>query len=166
MDCHDTSSSFHPMIPSASTLLHLVSLVTFSSSTHSTPFLLHKPWVIPQSFIPTLGAHPSHQECLCVPCFDCGHLYVTKAGLAHHHTSCTTHRQSSTSRVLMLSTLLFFHPLAWTWIVSLDIIYTFHLGLPHPFSYHHIPYALHVKVQHVLHILLVWLVANPCNIAA
>jgi hypothetical protein len=38
MDCHDTSSPFHPIIPNASTLPHQVSSITFSSST---PFLLH-----------------------------------------------------------------------------------------------------------------------------
>jgi len=46
----------------------------------------------------------------------------------------------------MLLTLLFSHPsLTWTWITSLDIMNVFHLGLPHPRSYHHIPYVLHVK---------------------
>jgi hypothetical protein len=41
MDYHDTSPPLHLMIPNASTLLHLISLVTPSSSTHSTPFLPH-----------------------------------------------------------------------------------------------------------------------------
>jgi hypothetical protein len=53
---------------------------------------------------------------------------------------------------------------AWTWIASLYIINVFHLGLPCIRSYHHIPYALHVKVQHVLLILLAWLVIDPSNI--
>jgi len=47
----------------------------------------------------------------------------------------------------MLSTLSSFPPfLAWTWIALLDIIDIFHLGLPRPYSYHHIPYAFCVKV--------------------
>jgi hypothetical protein len=49
--------------------------------------------------------------------------------------------------VPMLSTLTFFLPSStWTWIASLDLIDVFHLGLPHPRSYHHIPYVIHVKV--------------------
>jgi hypothetical protein len=43
-------------------------------------------------------------------------------------------------------------PLAWTWITSIDIIDVFHLGLPHPCSYHHIPYALRVDIQQALYI--------------
>jgi hypothetical protein len=54
--------------------------------------------------------------------------------------------QSSASEVLMPSTLLSSPPLAWTWIASLNIINVFHLGLPHPHSYHHIPYAFYVEV--------------------
>ncbi len=46
----------------------------------------------------------------------------------------------------MPSTLLSSPPLAWTWIASLNIINVFHLGLPHPHSYHHIPYAFYVEV--------------------
>jgi hypothetical protein len=53
---------------------------------------------------------------------------------------------------------------AWTWIASLDIINSFHLGLPRPRSYHHIPYVVHVEVQCALHIPLVWLVVNPFDI--
>jgi hypothetical protein len=48
--------------------------------------------------------------------------------------------------VSMPSTLPFFFPSStWTWIASLDIINVFHLGLPHPHSYQHIPYVLRVK---------------------
>jgi len=53
----------------------------------------------------------------------------------------------------------------WTWIASLNIINMFHLDLPHPRSYHHIPYAICVEVQHVLHIPLIWLAIDPNDIA-
>jgi hypothetical protein len=41
MDPHDTSPPPHSMILNASTLSHLISSITHSSSTHFTPFLLH-----------------------------------------------------------------------------------------------------------------------------
>jgi hypothetical protein len=57
------------------------------------------------------------------------------------------------------------HPsLAWTWITSLDTIDAFHLGLPRPCSYYHIPYVFHVEVQCALCIHLIWLVINPFDI--
>jgi hypothetical protein len=46
MDCHDTSPPLHSMIPNTSTLPHVISLVTFSSSIDSTPFLFHQPHAI------------------------------------------------------------------------------------------------------------------------
>jgi hypothetical protein len=65
----------------------------------------------------------------------------------------------------MSSTLLSsFLSLAWTWIASLDIIDVFHLCLPRPCSYHHIPYVFHVEVQRALCLLVVQLVINPSNI--
>jgi hypothetical protein len=57
-------------------------------------------------------------------------------------------------------------PSTWTWIASLNIINTFHLGLSRPHSYHHIPYALYIEVQRVLHIPLAWLVSNLAYIFA
>jgi hypothetical protein len=51
-------------------------------------------------------------------------------------------------------------------VTSLDIIDAFHLGLPCPRSYHHIPYVIRVEVQRVLHIPLTWLAVNPSNIVA
>jgi len=49
------------------------------------------------------------------------HFYIIKTSLTHHQTSCTTHKQSSTSKVPMFSTLpSFFLSLAWTWITSID----------------------------------------------
>jgi hypothetical protein len=36
-------------------------------------------------------------------------------------------------------------PSVYTWITSLDIIDDFHLDLPCPHLYHHIPYALSIK---------------------
>jgi hypothetical protein len=151
-------------IPNASTLPHLVSLVTHSLSTHSTPFLPHQPWAIPQSSVFTLNALPSHQQCPCVICPSCGCVYVIKIGLTRHQTSCTTHRQSLISKVPMLSALSSSPHSAWTWIESLNIIDVFHLGLPCPCSYHHIPYVLRVKVQHALCIPLVRLAVRPFNI--
>jgi hypothetical protein len=67
----------------------------------------------------------------------------------------------------MLSTLLS-SPLssAWIWITSLDNINAFHFDLPCPYSYHHIPHAFRVDVQHVLCIPLVWLVVDPFDITA
>jgi len=66
----------------------------------------------------------------------------------------------------MFSTLPSFPPpFVWTWITSLDIIDDFHLGLPCPHSYHHILYALLVKVEHVLQIFLAWLIVDPSNLA-
>jgi hypothetical protein len=84
MDRHDTSLPLHLIIPNASILPHQVSLVMLSLSTHSTPFLPHEPWVIPQSPITILGAHPSPQQRPCVPCSNCGHLYIIGVGLTHH----------------------------------------------------------------------------------
>ncbi len=55
-------------------------------------------------------------------------------------------------------------PSAWTWIASLYIIDVIHFGIPCPYSYHHIPYALHVEVQHDLHIPLVRLAIDPFDI--
>jgi hypothetical protein len=52
----------------------------------------------------------------------------------------------------------------WTWIASLDIINVFHLGLPHPHSYHHIPYVICVEVQHGLHIPLTRLAIDQFDI--
>ncbi len=70
--------------------------------------------------------------------------------------------KSSASGVPTPSTLPSSPPLlTWTWIASLNIINTFHLGLSHPHSYHHIPYAFYIDVQHALHIPLIWLVSNP-----
>jgi len=54
--------------------------------------------------------------------------------------------------------------LAWMWIASLNIINVFHLALPHPHSYHHIPYALRLKVLWALRIPLAWLAIDPSNI--
>jgi hypothetical protein len=48
--------------------------------------------------------------------------------------------------------------------IIIYIIDVFHLGLPRPCSYHHIPYALHVEVLRVLHIPLVQLVVNPFDL--
>jgi len=54
---------------------------------------------------------------------------------------------------MLPSTLPCFPPSStWTWIASINIIDVFHLGLPHPRLYHHIPYSLRVDVQQALHI--------------
>jgi len=49
MDYHERYLIPDPMIPIASTWLHLVSSITLNSSLHFTPYLLHQPWVIPHS---------------------------------------------------------------------------------------------------------------------
>jgi hypothetical protein len=67
---------------------------------------------------------------------------------------------------MLLALSSFLPSLTWTWIALLDVIDDFHLGLPHLHSYHHIPYVFCVKVQHALHILLIWLVMNPSNVVA
>ncbi len=77
-----------------------------------------------------------------VPCPSCGFLYVIRASLTHHQTSCTTHRHSLVSKVPMPLTLSSSPPSALTWIASVNIIDVFHLGLPRPCSYHHIPYVV------------------------
>jgi hypothetical protein len=41
---------------------------------------------------------------------------------------------------------------------------TFHLGLSHPCSYHHIPYVFYIEVQCALRIPLTWLVVDPSYI--
>jgi hypothetical protein len=74
--------------------------------------------------------------------------------------------QSLISKVLMPLTLLYFPPLTWTWITSLDIVHAFHLSLPRPHSYHHIPYVICVKIQCVLYIPLTWLDVDPSKIVA
>jgi hypothetical protein len=143
MDRHETSSTLHSMISIVSTLPHLVSLVAPSLFSHFTPCLSHQPRVNAQSSVPISSAHSSHKQCLCVPCPSCDHLYIIRVSLTHHWTSCTAHKQSSTSKVLMLSTLSCSLPFStWTWIVSLDIINAFYLSLPRPHSYHHIPYVV------------------------
>ncbi len=68
IDHHETFPSPHPMIHITSTLPHQVSSIAPNLSSHFTPCLLHQPWAIPQSFIPTLGAYPSHKQRLHVPC--------------------------------------------------------------------------------------------------
>ncbi len=167
MDYHETSPPLHPMIPTKFTLLHQVSSVAFSLSSHFTPSLLHQPQAIPQSSVYTLGAHPSHKQRLCVPCPSCGHLYVPGTCLAFHQTLCTINKQSSISRMLMPSALSFSPPSpAWTWITSLDIINAFHFGLPWLRSYHLIPYVICVEVQRVLHIPLVQLAIDPFDTIA
>jgi hypothetical protein len=166
VDYHDTFLPLHHMIPTTFTLPHLIFSIAPSSSSHFTSCLPHQPWVILQSSVHTQGAYPSHKQLLCVPCPSCGYLYVIGASLTWHWTSCITHSQSSAFGVLMPSTLLFSPPLAWTWITSLYMIDVFHLGLPCLHSYHHIPNVFHVKVQHVLPILLAWLDVDPSDIVA
>ncbi len=142
MDCHETSPPPHPMIPTSSILPHPISSIAPNSSSHFTPCLPHQPRVIPQSYVPTPSAHPSHKQHLHVPCHVYNRLYIARAGLTCHQASCTAYKQLLTFGVLMPSTLPYFPPsLAWTWIASLDIIGIFHFGLPHPHSYHHIPYV-------------------------
>ncbi len=153
MDHYETSPPFHPMIPIASILFHLIILVTPSLSSHFTPCLLHYSQVIPQSSLPTPRAYLSHNQCLHVPCPSYGHLYVAGIRLIHHQTSCISHMQSSIFVVLMPSTLLSSLPFpTWTWIASLNIMNVFHFDLPFLCSYHHIPYVFCVEIQRVLHI--------------
>jgi hypothetical protein len=133
MDYHETSLPPHLMIPIASILFHLVSLVAPNLPSHFTSYLPHRPWIIPQSFIPTPMAYPSHKQHLHVPCPSCGCLYITRTSLARHQTSCTTNKQSLTFEVSMPLALLSYPPfLVWLRIASLDIINVFHIGLPHP----------------------------------
>ncbi len=56
--------------------------------------------------------------------------------------------------------------LTQTQIASIDIIDAFDLGLLHPCSYHHIPYAFQVDVQQALDIPLFQLTYDPSNIVA
>jgi hypothetical protein len=95
MDYHETFLPLHLMIPTTSTLFHPVSLVAPSSSSHFTSWLPHQPHVIPQSYILTPRAYPSHKQSPCVPCLGCVHLYIVGTGLTRHQTSCITHNQSS-----------------------------------------------------------------------
>ncbi len=114
MDCQESSLPPHPTIPTAFTLFHPISSIAPNSFSHFTPCLLHQPWVILLSSIPTLDAYPSYKQRLHVPCLGCGFLYVTRVGLACHQTSCTTHKQSSAFGVLMPLALSFSPPsLAW-----------------------------------------------------
>ncbi len=53
---------------------------------------------------------------------------------------------------------------ALTWIASIDIINAFHLGLYHPCSYRHIPYAFRIDVQQTLHIHLFLLTFDHSDI--
>ncbi len=98
MDYHETSLPPHLMIHTAFTLLHLISLITPSLSSHSTSCLLHQPQAIPQSSILTPRAYPSHKQHPHVPCLGWIRLYVMGTSLACHQTSCTTHKQSLTFR--------------------------------------------------------------------
>jgi hypothetical protein len=68
MDYYETSPPPHLMIPTASTLLHLVSLVAFSLSSHFTPCLPHQPRAIVQICYTYIGSHPSHKQPPRVPC--------------------------------------------------------------------------------------------------
>jgi len=92
MDYHETFVPFHLMIPIASILFHPISLITASLSSHFTSCLPHQPRAIPQSFIFTLGAYPSHKQRPRVPCPSCVCLYVVGIGLTCHQTSYTTHK--------------------------------------------------------------------------
>jgi hypothetical protein len=74
---------------------HKVFSVAPSSSSHFTPYLFHQPWSILQSFVPTLGAYPPHEQRLCIPCPSCGHLYITRASehITRHHALHTSSHQ-------------------------------------------------------------------------
>jgi len=61
IDHHETFLPPHLMIHITSTLLHPISSLAPNLSSHFTPCLFHQPWTIPQSFIHTLGAYPSHK---------------------------------------------------------------------------------------------------------
>ncbi len=163
IDHHEISSLLHFMIPIASILPHPIFLVAPSLSSRFTPYLLHQPQSIPQSFVPTLGAYPSHKQCLHIPCPSCGRLYSrSKFNISLSVMHCTQVVISFFWGANAFSITIFSSP--WTWIASLNIIDVFHLCLPNPCSYHHIRYALCVEVQHVLHIPLAQLVVNPFNI--
>jgi hypothetical protein len=67
---------------------------------------------------------------------------------------------------MLLALLIFPLSLACAWIPAIKIINAFHLGFSHPCSYHHIPYPLHVNVQHALCIpSLTCMAIDPFNIA-
>jgi hypothetical protein len=72
------------MIPITSILPHLIYSIALNSSSHFTPCLPYQSRAIPQSFVPTPSAHPSHKQCPHVPCSGCGRLYVVGVGLTHH----------------------------------------------------------------------------------
>jgi hypothetical protein len=94
MDHHDTFSPLHMMIPIAFILLHSISLVAPSSSSHFTHCLHHQPWVIPQSFAPTPKAYPSHNHVrmflvMVVSLIRSRNKFNMLANIIHHtHASC------------------------------------------------------------------------------
>ncbi len=131
------------MFPITFTLPHLISSITPSSSSHFTPCLPYQPREILQSFVPTPSAHPSHKQCLHVPCLGCGHLSIVGVGLTHHYTSCITHMKSLVFGMSMPLALPSFPPFStWTWIASLYIIDVFYLSLPCP--------LIHTIISHML----------------
>ncbi len=165
MDHHDTSPPLHPTIPITCILLHSISLVAFSSSSHFTHCLHHQPQVIPQSSVPTWRAYPSHNHVrmflvMVVSLIRSRNKFNTSPSIMHH-----THSIVNFWSADALTLPSFLSSLTWTWIASLDIINVFRFSLPHPHSYHHIPYVFCVEVQRVLHILSAWLAIDPFDIA-
>ncbi len=80
MDYHATSPPFHLMIFIVNTLFYPISLVAFNLSSHFTTCLHHLPWVTFKSFVIIVGAYPSHQQHLCVPCPDCDYICRSRFG--------------------------------------------------------------------------------------
>jgi hypothetical protein len=100
--------------------------------------------------------------CSC-PGYNC--LYVTRAALACHQT------MHHTQIVIRFRDADVFNNIIFSSFgLDMDCIIRYHRCLPSWFtmlySYHHIPYALHVEIQYNLHIPLAWLAINPSNIIA
>ncbi len=85
--------------------------------------------------------HPSPSQ-FCVLFLACDYLYTTRVKLSCHYLTCFIHIQFSCVKVAMPLALLSFSPsFAWA-CIAFVIIDAFHLGLPHPWSYHQISYVI------------------------
>jgi hypothetical protein len=133
-------ASIHsPIIP---ILLNLLQQDPSSSLSSLAFFSLHLPHPLGDSPIFVIWSSPLWPH---ITCPSYGHLFSAKGGLAQHQLSCTVHKESFVSRVVLPSTLPYSPPfLVCTWITSINIIDAFHLNLFHLHSYHHIPYVLRV----------------------
>jgi len=101
-------------------------------------------------------------------CLTYGCQFINQ-GLTHHQCSCQTFNSSHLNPCDHPSSIPFFIPtslaLAWTWVSTLNVFGSFHLGLCCPWLDNHIPTILRCDVQVAFRIPLDKLAQDPYNVA-